>query len=267
MSCECANGRCNNSRCMRCALAHCDLAHRQDTTTRRDGRTRTDESDYQNRHRDLNEEHHLLPPSLSSPSPTALSVSPTFLPVPLTVLAVAALRPSRWAKNSLPSFRKCYPSSLRGRRFARVPHPLLLPLAPARPPARPGSDGLLKFACPSVFLLSVRPSMSGHCVASKCRCVFVSSVRARPSLGLSFAFQLKFSDGLLMMMTTAAAAAAAARFIDGLDSSRLALRPAAPARSVQVAGRRVGDRRVVNWPRSSSSSSGLLLSPLACRRL
>ena len=42
----------------------------------------------------------------------------------------------------------------RGRPFARVPHPLLPHDRPG-----PGSDGLLKFACPSLLLLSVRPSL------------------------------------------------------------------------------------------------------------
>ena len=106
---------CTLSRSLARSLVH----PREDTT----GVTR--QTDYQNRHRDLNEEHH----------PLLISVCLSFR-FPLTSPCRPPPSALRSAKNSLPSFRKCYPPSAAAQlRACRVRVPLLLFLAPA---GRPG---------------------------------------------------------------------------------------------------------------------------------
>ena len=129
-------------------------------------RNRTDRSaDYQNRHRDLNEEHHPLPRSL-----------------PLSVVLPSGLPLSAVGKK----FASVIPeisSSLRdGRSSARA---CLLP--------RPGA---LKFACPSRPALCFCRRLFGACpsiVTLQGAGVFRCPLAHSP-------FRLEMSDGLLMMM-------------------------------------------------------------------
>ena len=139
---ECANGRCNN----RCKHAHslaptCSLPpRRQEKQDRQIGRLSKSSSRSE---RGTSSPHSLSHCTVRFPHPSGPPDSPC--------------RPSPFALGK--KFASVIPEMLsslrgRGRPFARVPHPLL-PLA--RP--GPGSDGLLKFACPSLLLLSVRPSL------------------------------------------------------------------------------------------------------------